>query len=142
MGEASNPGPPKGGGCIAVCPLCPSQVPQCPHWCETFTLVTEHWRSGAHSFVDMTVDDSDQERPARLTCNRFEVLSDTAEPSEARPRRRLVLISQIPGSTHAVKFSRGTWHQINFGKRKGPSRGIIQKCALHEQRAQVRGEVT
>ena len=55
---------------------------------------------GAPAFVDMSVDDSDQERPARLTGNRFEVLSDTAEPSEGRPRRRLVLISQNPGSDH------------------------------------------
>ena len=44
---------------------------------------------GAPAFMDMSVDDSDQERPARLTGNRFEALSDTA-----RPRRRLVLISQ------------------------------------------------
>ena len=28
----------------AVCLLCPSQVPQCPHLCETSTLVTERWR--------------------------------------------------------------------------------------------------
>ena len=53
---------------------------------------------GSPAFVDMSVDDSDQERPARLTSNRFEVLSDAAEPSEGRPRRRLVLISQNPGS--------------------------------------------
>ena len=31
------------------------------------------------------------------------------------------------GSKHAVKFSKGTWHQIKL------SRGIIQKCALHER---------
>ena len=55
---------------------------------------------GAPAFVDMNVDDSDQERPARSTGNRFEVLSDTAEPSEGRPRRRLVLVSQNLGSDH------------------------------------------
>ena len=51
---------------------------------------------GAPAFMDMSVDDSYQERPARLTGNRFDALSDTAEPSEGRPRRRLVLISQNP----------------------------------------------
>ena len=39
-------------------------------------------------------------RSARLRGNRFEVLSDTAEPSEGPPRRRLVLISWNPGSDH------------------------------------------
>ena len=29
------------------------------------------------------------------------------------------------------KFSKGTWHQIKIRERKGPSRGIIQKCAPH-----------
>ena len=57
---------------------------------------------GAPEFVDISVDDSDQEHPARLTGNRFEVFSDTAEPSEGRPRRRLVLISQNLGSDHEL----------------------------------------
>ena len=30
-----------------------------------------------------------------------------------------------------IKFSKGTWHQIKVRERKGPSRGIIQKCAPH-----------
>ena len=55
---------------------------------------------GAPAFVDMGVDDSDQERPARLTGNRFEVLSDRAELRERRPRKRLVLISQNRGGDH------------------------------------------
>ena len=29
------------------------------------------------------------------------------------------------GSKHAVKFSKGTWHQIKIRERNGPSRGII-----------------
>ena len=37
------------------------------------------------------------------------------------------------GSKHAVKFSKGTWHQIKIRERKGPSRGIVQKCAPHER---------
>ena len=37
------------------------------------------------------------------------------------------------GSKHAVKFFKGTWHQINIRERKGSSRGIIPKCAPHER---------
>ena len=52
---------------------------------------------GGAPVIDMSVDDSDQESPVRLTGNRFEALSDTAaDPDVARPRRRLVLISQNP----------------------------------------------
>ena len=36
------------------------------------------------------------------------------------------------GTKRAVKFSKGTWHQIKMRERKGPSRGIIQKCEPHE----------
>ena len=31
------------------------------------------------------------------------------------------------------KLSKGTWHQIKIRERNDPSRGIIQKCALHER---------
>ena len=37
------------------------------------------------------------------------------------------------GPKHAVKFSEGTWHQIKIRERRSPSRGTIQKCALHER---------
>ena len=37
------------------------------------------------------------------------------------------------GSKHAVKFSKGMWHQMKIRERKGPSRGIIPKCAPHER---------
>ena len=37
-------------------------------------------------------------------------------------------------SKHTVNFSKGTWHHIEIRERKGPSRGIIPKCAcLHER---------
>ena len=37
------------------------------------------------------------------------------------------------GSKHAVKFCKNTLHQIKIRERKGPSRGIIQKCAPLER---------
>ena len=40
---------------------------------------------------------------------------------------------QKKGSKRAVKFSKGTWHQIKNREREGPSRGIIQKCEPHER---------
>ena len=41
--------------------------------------------------------------------------------------------SVLRGSKHTVELSKGTWHQIKIRERKGPSRGIIQKCAPHER---------
>ena len=37
------------------------------------------------------------------------------------------------GSKHAVKLPKGTWHQIKIRDRKGPSRGLVQKCAPYER---------
>ena len=37
------------------------------------------------------------------------------------------------GSNHTVKVSTGTWHHIKIRERKGPSRGVIQKCEHHER---------
>ena len=37
------------------------------------------------------------------------------------------------GSKHTVSVSKGTGHQIKVRERKGPSRGIIPKCAPHER---------
>ena len=36
-------------------------------------------------------------------------------------------------SNHAVKFSKGTCHEIKNRERNGPSRGIIHKCEPHER---------
>ena len=49
------------------------------------------------------------------------------------PRKSIVREPGMLGSKHAVKFSKGTWHQIKIRERKGPSRRIIQKCAPHER---------
>ena len=49
------------------------------------------------------------------------------------PRRSILREEGKLGSKHAVKFSKGTWHQIKIRERKGPSRGIIQKCEPHER---------
>ena len=36
-------------------------------------------------------------------------------------------------SNCTVTFSKGTWHHIKIRERKGPSRGVIQKCEFHER---------
>ena len=37
------------------------------------------------------------------------------------------------GTNYKIQFSRCTWHNIKIQERKGPSLGIIQKCAPHER---------
>ena len=37
------------------------------------------------------------------------------------------------GSNYTVKFSKNTWHHMKNRERKGPSRGVIQKCEPHER---------
>ena len=37
------------------------------------------------------------------------------------------------GTNYKIQFSRCTWHNIKTRERKGPSLGIIQKCAPHER---------
>ena len=49
------------------------------------------------------------------------------------PRKSILREQGKLGSKHTVKFSKGTWHQIKIRERKGPSRGIIKKCAPHER---------
>ena len=48
-------------------------------------------------------------------------------------RERLFHANQGDWDRNTGKFSKGTWHQIEIRERKGPSRGIIQKCAPHER---------
>ena len=36
---------------------------------------------------------------------------------------------------NASSFSQDTWHQIEIRERKGPSQGVIQKCAPHARKA-------
>ena len=52
---------------------------------------------------------------------------------DSYPRKSILRELRKLGTKHAVKFSKGTWHQIKIRERKGPSRSIIQKCALHER---------
>ena len=51
----------------------------------------------------------------------------------SHPRKSILGKRGKLGSNHAVKFSKGTWHQIKVRERKGPSGGIIHKCAHHER---------
>ena len=36
-------------------------------------------------------------------------------------------------SNHTFKLCKGTWHHIKIRERKGPSRGVDQKCEPHER---------
>ena len=49
---------------------------------------------------------------------------------EPYPRKFILREQGKLESKHAVKFSKGTWHQIKIRERKGSSRGIIQSVRL------------
>ena len=51
---------------------------------------------------------------------------------DSYPRKPTLRESGKFGSKHAVKFSKSKWHHIKILERKGPSRGVIQKCEPHE----------
>ena len=52
---------------------------------------------------------------------------------DSHPRKSFLRKQEKLGSSHAVKFSKGARHQIKIRERKGPSRGIVQKCEPHER---------
>ena len=66
------------------------------------------------------------------------------ESQDSYPRKSILREPGILGSKHTVKFSTATWHRIKIRERKGPSRGIIPKCARHGRslRAKIRGSIT
>ena len=51
---------------------------------------------------------------------------------DLHPRKSILRKEAKLGSNHTVKFSRSTWHHKKK-ERKGPSRGVIQKCEPHER---------
>ena len=46
---------------------------------------------------------------------------------------RDVEAEEKPSKKSKKGVAKGTWHQVKIRKRKGPSQGIIQKCAPHER---------
>ena len=51
----------------------------------------------------------------------------------SHPRKSVLRKGRKLGSNHTIKFSKGMWHHIKIRERKGPSRGVIQKCEPHER---------
>ena len=51
----------------------------------------------------------------------------------SNPRKSILWKDGKLGPKRTVKFSKGTWHHIKIRERKGPSRGVIQKCDPHER---------
>ena len=52
--------------------------------------------------------------------------------ADSHPRKSILRKAGKLGSKHAIKFSKGTRHQINMRERKGPSRRIFRNCVPHE----------
>ena len=57
-------------------------------------------------------------------CIQLGCVSHNSYPRKSVPREPGKL-----GTNRAIKFSKGTWHQIKIRERKGPSQDIFQKCA-------------
>ena len=100
MGEASNPGPPKflrrlRRGASTISEVA-STVPASAQ--DVQAALREV--GGSPTVVDMSADDSDREGQVHMSGNRFAVLGEDVELDRldpvARPRRRLVLVSQNP----------------------------------------------
>ena len=52
---------------------------------------------------------------------------------DSHPRKPILRKEVKLGSNHAVRFSKGTWNHVKIRERKGPSRGVTQKCEPHER---------
>ena len=52
---------------------------------------------------------------------------------DSYPRKSFLREEGKLGSKRAVKFSKGTWHQIEIRERKGPSRGVVFGCGPRER---------
>ena len=52
---------------------------------------------------------------------------------DSHPRKLVLRKEGKLGSNHTVKFSTGSWLHAKIRDRKGPSRGVIQKCEPHER---------
>ena len=52
---------------------------------------------------------------------------------DPRPGKSILWEEGTLRSNHAVKLSKGTWHQKKIWERKGPSRGHIHDCEPHER---------
>ena len=52
---------------------------------------------------------------------------------DSYPRQSILHEPENLGSKHAVKFSKGTWHQSKIRERKRPSQGVVRKGAPHER---------
>ena len=48
------------------------------------------------------------------------------------PRKSILRKEEQLGSNRTVNFSKRTWHHIKIPVRMGPSRGVIEKCELHD----------
>ena len=52
---------------------------------------------------------------------------------DSYPRQSILHEPEDLGSKHAVKFSKGTWHQSEIREKKRPSQGVVRKGAPHER---------
>ena len=116
--------------------------PSCKIW---HPPVCQNYMSETHGrkcfFRHVEADEAD-EKPSkkvierwckRISCDIEGVLQVGCVSQDSYPRKSIPSGKGKFGSKHAVKFFKGTWHQIKIRERNGPSRGIIPKCGPHQR---------
>ena len=148
VGEASNPGPPKffrrlRRGASTISEVA-STVPASAQDVQAARSSPEV--GGSPTVVDMSLDDSDREGQAHMSGNRFAVLGEDVDRLDpvARPRRRLVLVSQNPefvGSDHEWDpntESIGGASEVDDGE-EVPEQSLFETPIVVEPRVHARG---
>ena len=109
-------------------------------------LVCQNYRSETGckcgKFCDFRHVDAEEKKPSKKSKKGSVIgsvgsLKETIQlgcvSQDSYPRTSISRKEEQVESKHAVKFSKGTWHQMKIRERKGPSRGIIQKREPHER---------
>ena len=114
--------------------------PHCSfHMETTFTLrLSAHWLNRKCLHVEAEKKPSKKSKKCGAkgsVASLKESIQLGCASQDSSPRKSILREHGICGSNHAVKFSKGMWHQIKIWERKGPSRGIVQRCACapHER---------
>ena len=103
--------------------------------CGTLPLVTNYKSESGCTYGDKcrfrhVEADGQPSKKLKKSCGKVSV----ALLKESLLRENLFCVKREKlGSNHTVNFSQGTWHHMRVRERKGPSRGISQKCEPHER---------
>ena len=111
-----------------------------PPVCQNYKSKTGCTFGNKCYFRDVEAD----KKPSKKSKNGVALLKESLQlgcaSQDSYPRKSILREQGKLGSNRTVKFTNDTCHQIKNLERKGPSRGIIQKC--EPLRAKIRGKIT